>query len=1200
MCWVKTKRIASRLFLIPLILLAAIPFSLIGTSASYAATAVSGMSLDDQVRSYELYTFMSACFASSKLEQDAGKVASGQLFDQTALGSTQVTGYYLDDLGFKGSRNCDNDDNSQISRTAMDLWGIDPLALVCYMGYSRTDGQSDPSKCHDGSNGFQGNGILGSIGPLNGTKTFRDKFQAYVKSKVGNGVATLSGAENYLYYKKTLIAACTSGKQVAKSAADFSIKSVDSGGKNTWEYYIASGDKKGSSTISLTSGDKTCDQMAKLANDNFDAYAAGVIKEAAQNACKNLYNDSGETDQYNACVAGATHRDDTTYCKDTYTNKDLAKACTDGATADLAIADDTTGSNAGSSATTCAVNGIGWIACPVMTAVSGAADFMYSHIISGILQVQPISQSSGDYTYKAWAQVRDLANIVVVVAFLFIIFSQATGVGISNYGIKRMLPKIIIGVIALNASYFIMSLVVDLSNVLGKGLYQIFVGLAPSVSPNWSDVITILLAGGALAVAAAPEGITALAIAVLPILLIAVLGILAAFITLFIRNALIIILIIIAPLAIAAYMLPNTESWFTKWRKLLTSMLLLYPMAAILFGGAKFAGSVLYGKADLFNEIIGLFVMAAPLFALPWLAKSSGGILGNVFGRLQGLANKAKAPATKALDPYRSAARNNHLGGDASRLNVGRRVAQNLNQRHFNATQRANRLEGEHHRALNRELGAAITETDEHGDPTQRAQRLAQGMTLDTEDRPQALSRVRAQALSVVTKEEKDNVDALKVLEEEAIRRQMVNGVGMADAIQARVRAAAGARDYSRLKAIASVGYSRGVAGIDATSNAIGAVSQDLLTDVDGNPSAQNEDLESQFRSYLMEVHGKDAKTRRADFYAYIRDGVRDRSYAETQARAGTYANKTAEEWAGQTPEAVRTAVAAQGLDTTTIRSVLLEDSLVQRMAPSQTDEYVNGLVQIGGQDAVDSAVALRDGITFQRLSRQSQATINALAGNAPRGSAGGGGATPPDDDGETGGAPVIVPGPTGPQPGGGQAGGAPSGDGRFDIPRGGGTPTVSRTGYASGPAAGPAQGGNANSGSPIFDSMASAFDSRSQQTQGTPQAQAPSSSTQFPAGSTPIFESMNPPVRQQSAPSRSTPSASPASGPDMSYIPTRSARDTREWIARNRGNYAGMSDAELDHVRQQMATSFETSPERDQVAAEVNEQIQRRRSRGN
>lgn len=68
--------------------------------------------------------------------------------------------------------------------------------------------------------------------------------------------------------------------------------------------------------------------------------------------------------------------------------------------------------------------------------------------------------------YKAWQSFLNIANVMFVIAFIAIVFSQVTSIGISNYGIKKLLPKLIVVAILVNVSYFICQLVVDLSNLL--------------------------------------------------------------------------------------------------------------------------------------------------------------------------------------------------------------------------------------------------------------------------------------------------------------------------------------------------------------------------------------------------------------------------------------------------------------------------------------------------------------------------------------------------------------------------------------------------------------------------------------------------------------------------------------------------------------------------------------------------------------
>lgn len=328
--------------------------------------------------------------------------------------------------------------------------------------------------------------------------------------------------------------------------------------------------------------------------------------------------------------------------------------------------------------TTCAVDEIGWMVCPLLNALGGMSDLMFSWI-EGALTLNPLSvvraddpdtelvneattQNSVDAVFTTWQTMRDISNVALVIAFLIIIFSQMSGVGVSNYGIKKMIPRLVIVAIAINASYFIMAIAFDLANILGVSIKQIFDGLASSVSAenmNWADVIATfvsgtLATGGAVVAGVAIVGATglpasALALLALPFIVVAVLCILAAFATLFIRNALVIVLAVISPLAFAAYLLPNTEKLFTKWRTLTVSMLMLFPMAALLFGAAKFSSYLILGSGTTLGVIAALFIMAAPLGMLPFLIKSSNSLLSGIYGGMERLAKATKAPMQKGL-----------------------------------------------------------------------------------------------------------------------------------------------------------------------------------------------------------------------------------------------------------------------------------------------------------------------------------------------------------------------------------------------------------------------------------------------------------------------------------------------------------------------------------------------------------------------
>ena len=102
--------------------------------------------------------------------------------------------------------------------------------------------------------------------------------------------------------------------------------------------------------------------------------------------------------------------------------------------------------------TSCALEGIGWVICPATNFLAGAMDWMFD-ILSSFLTVRPVQTTQDNALFRSWSVMRNFANVAFVIAFLIIIYSQITGVGITNYGLKRLLPRLIIAAILVNISY---------------------------------------------------------------------------------------------------------------------------------------------------------------------------------------------------------------------------------------------------------------------------------------------------------------------------------------------------------------------------------------------------------------------------------------------------------------------------------------------------------------------------------------------------------------------------------------------------------------------------------------------------------------------------------------------------------------------------------------------------------------------------
>ena len=300
-----------------------------------------------------------------------------------------------------------------------------------------------------------------------------------------------------------------------------------------------------------------------------------------------------------------------------------------------------------STSTSCDVQGIGWIICPVSNWLADGIDFMYS-ALQEFLKTKPLettNQNSG--IYLAWVIMRNISNVAFIVAFLVIIYSQLTSVGISNYGVKKMLPRLVIAAVLVNLSFTFCAVLLDLSNVTGYAFQDAFMGIKNTISTvgentgvgwTWSELIVMILSNGALA--GGVVATVAMGAELLPLALSALVGIglvlLLVLLIMAARQALIVILIIISPLAFVCYLLPGTEKWFKKWRDLFFTMLVFFPAFAVVFGGAQLAGIIIIQNATGANggimQILGMVVQVIPLALTPIILKLSGGVLGKFAG----------------------------------------------------------------------------------------------------------------------------------------------------------------------------------------------------------------------------------------------------------------------------------------------------------------------------------------------------------------------------------------------------------------------------------------------------------------------------------------------------------------------------------------------------------------------------------------
>lgn len=307
---------------------------------------------------------------------------------------------------------------------------------------------------------------------------------------------------------------------------------------------------------------------------------------------------------------------------------------------------------------------LGWILCPIINQGGDFVTMIYEKMIEPFLVLDSglfdTKQVGGQATYEAWTQFQTYANTVFIAIFLVVIFSQLTGYGIDNYGIKKILPKLIVAALMINLSYIICQLAIDIANIAGYGMKSLLGRIGSTV--NISDMSTIEAPGAKPAVATGIlVGLVALLVvpallsqgtAILVPVFIAIIGIVIAVFTLFcilaIRKAFAVVLVVISPMAFVCYMLPNTKKLFDKWFTAFKAVLIAFPICSgMVYGGQAVARILVQASGGTnmpFLVVLSAAVMSiAPVFLIPGTLKKSMGAISGAIDRVsRGASHRAR------------------------------------------------------------------------------------------------------------------------------------------------------------------------------------------------------------------------------------------------------------------------------------------------------------------------------------------------------------------------------------------------------------------------------------------------------------------------------------------------------------------------------------------------------------------------------
>ena len=648
-----------------------LPISTLLTSLpAFAAGYFDGLSTQEKYKFYVYARALDTCFvrAGSKApNSNVEELKKGKIFNNVGDGS--YVGTFPGFTGYNNSGGYFDCNSAELMSTAVSQFNIQPQGrssavevLLCKIGYRRgTNYTLSEDECINGS------GAFGKKKKSAGGKDDRQvDANVYSKGKIFEVLTNLSGYKNgiensdpsikYLV-SRSMIKGCVKDdnpQPQRHDSKDWEIPNIDGNGNLTNSYYLP-GDGQGYNVGGSNNrewpqkhydakiSEWQCMNIYQRLVESAPKYQEALKQSATDTACAGLAGDKLE-----ACQNGVENKDNPEYCDRTYKNKpEKINACKQGQSAKIETPSDGDGGGE-EEKNSCGVDGIGWLVCPLMSFAGSLGDASYSAISyflsidSGIFDNKP----NGGLE-QAWKFFRDIANAVFAVIFLWVIFSQISSVGVSNYGIKKILPRLIIGALLVNLSFYLCRLAVDLSNILGFSLKGVLEGAASGVGTQSAEVGTFntLIIGG---LALAGVGLFIFLAVSIPTIMALLLALLVVLVILIVRQAVVILLIAISPLAFAAWLLPNTENLFKKWVSMLRGLLIVFPVISLLYGAGKLAGAVLaaVGTNDPNNpketmQVAALAASILPLGATPFVIKSSLNSLGSIGAKIGGLSGAA-------------------------------------------------------------------------------------------------------------------------------------------------------------------------------------------------------------------------------------------------------------------------------------------------------------------------------------------------------------------------------------------------------------------------------------------------------------------------------------------------------------------------------------------------------------------------------
>lgn len=289
--------------------------------------------------------------------------------------------------------------------------------------------------------------------------------------------------------------------------------------------------------------------------------------------------------------------------------------------------------------------GLEWLLCPIITSISKFTDVINGYVEDQLhFRVDTMLPDSGEVN-KAWSIIKNIVASMLVIIMLVMVLSQAIGRGpFEAYTVKKILPRLVIAVIAMQFSWVLTKFMINVANEFGVGIKQIM--LAPFGGGGNLDLPSILHHLNPAYTGTSEIAIWALLLLLIgtfstfitPLVLFIALALgsalFVAMITLVFRNILLIMSVIFSPLALLFWVLPGQtfQSYWKKYFDNFIKLLLLFPLVmGVIYAGrivAHLGGNI--GLPGLIDYLVVLIAFFGPYFYLPKTFKWGGSMLAGV------------------------------------------------------------------------------------------------------------------------------------------------------------------------------------------------------------------------------------------------------------------------------------------------------------------------------------------------------------------------------------------------------------------------------------------------------------------------------------------------------------------------------------------------------------------------------------------